>query len=69
LLGLHTTSETTPSVFFSREAACKRKHTICDSLLFVVSHVDTKEECTGLPSHSLIPGACPCSQLESYLLQ
>jgi hypothetical protein len=69
LLGLHTTSETTPSVFFSREAACKRKHTISDSLFFVVSHIDREQDSTGLPSHSLIPGVCPCSQLESYPLQ
>lgn len=68
LLGLHTTSETTPSVFFSREAAWKTKLTICDSLLFVVSHADRQQDCSVLPSHSLIPGVCPCSQLGSYLL-
>jgi hypothetical protein len=69
LLGLHTTSETTPSVFFSKDAAWKTKLTICDSRLFAVSRVDRQQDGSGLPSHSLTPGACPCSQLESYLLQ
>jgi len=69
LLGLHTTSETIPSVFFSKEAAWKTKLTICSSVLCVVSHVDRQQDGGGLPSHSLNPGACPCSQLESYLLQ
>lgn len=69
LLGLHTTSETIPSVFFSKDAAWKTKLTICTFLLFVVSHVDRQQDGSGLPSHSPNPGACPCSQLESYLLQ